>query len=498
MAGNPSLVRLGPLRGMSGGRRIALAGIATLAIAAIWWLGRWASEPTFVTLFSDLEFSQIAPIEEKLSKAGIRHKLGPTGSEILVPVTDGARARVALAKDGLVPQGRPGLELFDKPSWGMTDFTQRVTFQRAMEGELSRTIQEIRGVEKAQVHIVLPTPSPLRRLEKPASASVVLTMAAAGALPPEAVRGITYIVSNSVEGLSADNVVIMDSQGRLLSIPSSGGSGAGVASWQNEAQRSVEDGLAGKIEELLVTMLGVGNVRAQVTAEMSFDQVDRTIESYDPDGQVLSSEQRSESSAGTDGGVSPAVVISNAYQNSRRLERSVSGAGKINRLTAAVLVDQAAFAAALPGEDAAAATARLESMVRDAIGADAARGDRVSVLTVPFERAAPPAGTTDTPPAKPPLDLMMLMERVGRPVAGALAIVALLFLGLRLLRMVPASERGLREGAAAGTAKAASPATLPPSGNRELAALTSRLGADAQDRSELAAQVMRNWLAEKP
>jgi flagellar M-ring protein FliF len=258
-----------------------------------------------------------------------------------------------------------------------------------------------------------------------------------------------------------------------------------------------------KIEAMLAMVLGPGQVRAQVSADMSFDQIDRTVETYDPDGQVLQSEQRSESAAGAD--ASGDVVISNAYQNSRRLERSLSGAGKIQQLTAAVLVDEQTLASAFQGTDPAEGARRLETMVKDAIGASETRGDRVSVLAVPFEKTAPPAEVTEGKTAKPPFDLMMTMDRVVKPIAGIVAIVALLLVALRLMRPAaapaPARRAEIREmvaGTAAEPAAAHLPATLPPADLKEVEMLTSSLLSEPIERPELAAQVMRNWLSEKP
>ena len=177
---------------------------------------------------------------------------------MLVGQDDVARARVLLAKDGLPANGRPGLELFDKPSWGMTDFTQRITYRRALEGELSRTIGTLRGVERAQVHLALPEASPLRKLERPAEAAVVVSLKPGVVLGPEVVQGIAYIVSNSVEQLPADNVAVMDDSGRLLSVPADNGGFFGLTTRQLDLQRSVERQLVDKAEGMLATVVGAG------------------------------------------------------------------------------------------------------------------------------------------------------------------------------------------------------------------------------------------------
>src|SRR5262249_23650288 len=137
------------------GRRLLVIGAAAVAVTAIALVGRWGAAPTYVTLYRDLDFKEAGDMSEHLRKSDIPYKLGGGGTEVMVPVSDVAAARVALAKEGLPASGKPGLELFDKPSWGMTDFTQRVTFQRALEGELSRTIGTIRGVDRAEVHLVM-------------------------------------------------------------------------------------------------------------------------------------------------------------------------------------------------------------------------------------------------------------------------------------------------------------------------------------------------------
>src|SRR5262245_34486085 len=121
------------VRGMNGSRRFLILGAIAVAVVAVWAVGRWASTPNYVTLFHDLELADAGAVAENLAKSDIPHKLGAGGTEILVPASEVARARVALAKQGLPVDGRPGLELFDKASWGMTDFTQRVTYQRALE-----------------------------------------------------------------------------------------------------------------------------------------------------------------------------------------------------------------------------------------------------------------------------------------------------------------------------------------------------------------------------
>jgi flagellar M-ring protein FliF len=476
-----------------GNRRWAAIALTVICAAGIWGVSRWASAPTYVPLFRGLELKDVGSVTDGLTKSGIRYHLDGGGTDVLVPLADVARARVALAKEGLPASGRPGLELFDKPAWGMTDFTQRVTFQRALEGELARTIASLQGIDHVEVHLVLPAQSPLRRLEHAAGASVVLTLKPGISLTSETVQGITYIVSNSVEQLAPDNVAVIDDAGRVLSMPSADGSGTGLTTRQLEIQRSVEHQLSAKIEDMLATVVGIGRARAQVAAKLSFDQVDRTVDTFDPDGQVLQTEQRSETSPGAAGDASGAqTIVSNNYQNSRRIEKITGAVGNVSKLTVSVLIDKAALAAAGSKD---LTTERLRSMVANAIGVDSLRGDRLSVEAVAFEPLAKPDANAAKPKA-PPMDLVLVADRVTRPVVGIAAIVVLLVLALRILKMGK-SPAQLPAGATPNGNGAANGAELANGQSAELAMLRNRLNSGGGwERPELAAQVLRNWLTE--
>ncbi len=483
---------------MPGNRRFLLIGVLVVVLAALAAVGRWASTPTYVTLYRDLDLKESGQMAEQLGKTNVPYRLAAGGTEVQVPVAEVARARVALAKDGLPASGRPGLELFDKPSWGMTDFTQRVTYQRALEGELSRTLGQISGVERAEVHLVMPAPTAVRRNDRPAGASVVLSLKGGASLSPESVQGMAYIVSNSVEGLSPDNVAIMDATGRVLTAPASAGAAGGLTGRQLEVQRGIEQRTVGKIEDMVATVVGLGRVRAQVTAEMSFDQVDQTVETFNPDGQVLQTEQRSE---GTAEGGGQQTVVSNQYQNSRRMERSQNSAGRLVRMTVAVLVDEKALRAERTRQ-----LTDLEAMVRNAVGIDSTRGDRLSVLAVPFE---PVAVEQAQAAAKPKVDVVATAERFSRPAVGLVAIVALILVALQMVRALqptrsargPASPSGSAGGGSLPAGARASEdetTALPSPDEARVLKLKERLRQESQHRPETTAQVVRAWLAEKP
>jgi flagellar M-ring protein FliF len=490
---------VGNLSTPGGMRRLSLVLVLVGIVVAIGFIGRWAATPTFVTLYSGLDLKEVGQVADNLAKSNIPYKLGGSGTDIEVPAADIARARVALAKNGLPTNGRPGLELFDKPSWGMTDFTQRVTYQRALEGELGRTIAQIQGVENAEVHLLLPNTSSLRRQDRQAGASVVLSLKGGTPLSPETVQGITYIVSNSVEGLSAENIAVVDNSGRVLSLPSTGLGGTGQTGRQLEVAHGMEQQYVGKIEDLVGTVVGVGRVRAQVSALVSFDQVDATTETYNPDGQVLQTEQRSEGQ-GTDGSGNQ-TIVSNQYQNSRRMEKSTSLAGRLTRLTVAVLVDEKSMRSGEQGRQ----LSDIDAMVRNAVGIDSTRGDRLSVLAVPFEPVQLPAGVKD---ARPKVDPVVLVERISHPLVGIAAIVVMLLVAMQIKGALTPFRgvRGTGLAGAGGTVAALGGVPgvpgvleedgLPPIEDSHLTKMRQRLQHESTERPEITAQVLKAWLAE--
>jgi flagellar M-ring protein FliF len=476
-----------------GTRRFLGLGLLAGSLALLWVGSRWAAGPTFVTLYRDLELASVSSITESLTKSGIQYRLEAGGSEVMVPTSELARARVLLAKDGMPVSGRPGMELFDKPSWGMTDFTQRITYRRALEGELSRTIGTIKGVERAQVHLALPENSPLRKLDRPAEAAVVLSLRPGMMLAPDAVQGIAYIVSNSVEQLPPQNVAVMDDTGRMLSVPSDNGT-FGLSTRQLDLQRSVEKQLSEKVDGFLATVLGPGHTRVQVAAQLNFEQVEKTVESYDPDGQVLSTEQKSETTNDPTGdGSGNQTIISNQYSNSKKVERIIGSTGNINRLTVAVLVDQKALGKGAPGVGASdSALTRLDGAIRNAIGLDSTRGDRLTLTSMPFDTNV---AVVQKPVAEaaPKGDVLVVVERFSRPTIMLVGIAAAFVLGLRLLK-APARGTG-GSGGQFASAQAALPDEPPelPSVSQQLRA---RIQSETADQPGTAAQVMRAWITE--
>lgn len=492
------------VRRMNGTRRFLVLGGLVAALAAIWALTHYAQSPDLVTLYRGLGLREAASMADALQKGGLRYELTSGGSEIMVPVGDMARARVAIAREGIRADGeKPGNELYDAPTWGKTDREMAVLERRALEGELARSLEQLHGIERASVHLGLPESSPLRKLERPAKASVVLTTRGAGALSSEQIASITYLVANAVPALSPDQVALLDSDGRLLSAPNDGSAG-GLSSRQLEMQHGVEDYLARNAERMLATALGAGEAQVQVNARLNFEQVDKTVETYNPDGAVLQNEQRSETTGADSLSGGDATVVNNTYLNSRVVERVAGSVGGIQRLTVAVLVNEAAIGkAAGVGADVQSEIARYEQVVRDAIGMDSLRGDRITVSAVKFDSAlvvAAPAPQTGGGTER----VLVVVERFSRPVIGLVGILAALLLALRVLKpmALPRGAGGTLAGApeSAGFGAGVAELELPGVKVPALSATTTRLKNEVQSESgqrpEMAASVVKTWLAE--
>lgn len=491
--------RVEPLVERIGGRQraVALAGGigAVLLILGISW---WATTPGWTPVLSGIPLENVGRVTDRLDEAGIRYRLAGGGAELRVRTTDLARTRVLLAGEGLPSPGRPGLELFDQPSWGMTDFTQRVNYRRALEGELERTIGQMHGVESAKVHLSMHERASFRRADTEHKASVVLNLAGGGKPTTETVQGIAQLTASSVDGLKSDDVSVLDGSGRLLSAAVENGALDGATQRQLALQREVERYLEDKVEELLLPVLGGGNSRARISALVNFDKVDRTIQTYDPERQVASSERRAEIIPGDEGGAASVEATTN-YENSRTYE-TVSGAiGGIERLTVAVLVNDVEEGG-MPQEQ----LGRIETLVRSAVGLNDERGDLVSVVAAPFaERPeSPPGGET-------PTDIWTIIQQLQQPVTVLIALVFAFILGLRLvrsLRTVSGSESALKsrderdalpsgEDAVRDEAEAQPPEPLAAQWPEPVDNPIRRQAAASVERQpEVAARIARSWM----
>jgi flagellar M-ring protein FliF len=375
----------------------------------------------------------VGEVSTRLDEAKIPYRLERGGSDLRVSENDLARARVLLAQAGLPRQGRPGFELFDQQSWGMTDFTQRINYRRALEGELERTIGEMRGIESAQVHLAMQETSVFRRSDRSAEASVFLKLRAGVRPGAELVEAIAFLVSGSVDGLTSEKVTVLDDGGRVLSAAIETGLASGLTKRQLALQREVEGYLESKAEDLVGEVVGSGNVRVRISAVLNFDQVDRTTQLVDPDQQVALREERSQITP-TEGSPGAASTIENtSYEVTRTVERFTGGQGSLRRMTVAVLVNDRMVGSGETMQSeprGAEELGRVESLVRNAVGLDATRGDEISVVGVPLEKHVSRVVPADRP------GFLVIAHTFHRPILGLIAVVLVFIVALQLIRTV--------------------------------------------------------------
>jgi flagellar M-ring protein FliF len=240
----------------------------------------WTGDTHYVPLFASLPAEDAGAIVGQLKTAKTPYRIGPAG-EILVPPDKAGELRLRMAVQGLPLGGGVGFEVFDKTAFGLSDFNQRVNYQRALQGELARSIGQLRGVQRARVHLVMPQPSLFADRERQPSASIFLKLVPGGRLSGEETRGIVHLVASSVEGLAPERVTMVDTAGRVLAAGSEGGT-SHLSPRRLEIKSAVEEGIERRVQSLLDSALGPGQAVTRASAQLNFDQVERTEERFDP------------------------------------------------------------------------------------------------------------------------------------------------------------------------------------------------------------------------
>lgn len=446
----------------------------------------------YVTLVRDLPLADIRRVQAVLETEGVPHRLADDGTRLEVSVGDYPRARVALADPTLQPGGGVGFELFQRNNWGMTEFTAKVQYRQALEGELSRSIGRLDDIASADVRLTVPDRNTLRTLRLPAQGAVVLKTRSGRRPSDETVAGIAQLVGRAVEGLEPNRVVVLDAGGRVLSLGDTLQRANALTGRQMDLQRAAETELANKILSLLVPVVGEGHVRAEVTALIDFDAVDRLDERVDPNSTVLLNERRAETPAefAVDSlGERPGLIVDNTFGTSRTTERLVRAVGGLRRLTVAVLLDDTD----LPDETARAELlGKAEGIVRAAVGFDESRGDEVTVAAVGFtslRRDEAALGSEAEAEAA-----VLAQSRILWYVAGGLALLVGVWLAFRRGAKSDDKEEQLVL-AEALAATPPSPAE-PPAPPLPVDVLRTSALAIVTERPETAVQVLRGWITE--
>ncbi|MBS1199059.1 MAG: Flagellar FliF M-ring protein [Proteobacteria bacterium] len=290
---------------------VSVAAVIALAVTAYLWL----TQGEYKVLFSNLSDKDGGAIVATLEQQNIPHQFSPGSGAILVPSSRVHEIRLKLAQQGLPRGGSIGFEIMDNPKFGLSQFAEQVNYQRALEGELARTISSIGAVQSARVHLAIPKPSVFVRDDQKPTASVLLNLYGGRTLDPAQISGITHLVASSVPQLSSGSVTIIDQSGALLSQLKSRFTEAGLDPAQIRYVREIEDSIGKRIEEILKPMLGPENYKVQVAADIDFAQTEQTAETYKPNNTPESTSIRSKQSTETASVNGPAGGIPGALTN---------------------------------------------------------------------------------------------------------------------------------------------------------------------------------------
>lgn len=523
-----------------------LIGIAA-AVAAGVGIVLWSKEPTYSLLYGNLGQQDAAQIAQALDTNGIPYKLEGSGT-IAVPADRVHDARLKLAGQGL-PEGDGGFAVMSKdPGFGVSQFMEGARYQHALETELARTITNLQAVEGARVHLALPRQSAFVRDRRKPSASVFLQMKPGRRLESEQVTAIVNLVASSIPELESQQVTIVDQQGRLLSSPDGSNSAMAEREKQMEIARELEERYTQRVEQLLSPLIGAGRVRAQVVADVEMSSTEEAREQYRPDSQIIRSEQTAEEtsrngangSQGVPGALtnqppSPGVALppgssaapaqaaaadpnnpnaaagvppdntskqaTRNYEIDRTVAYTKLPAGRLKRLTVAVLVDNLRTTA----EDGTITETpltpeQLENMtrlVKDAVGFSETRGDSVNVVNASFRGETKPE---ELVPEKIPLWEQPLIRDIAKLLVGLIALLVLVFSVLRpLLRGLLGPPRPVQQVQALPMQAAALPAAAADNSGTPALDYEGQIAAArqlvTQDPGRVA-QVVKTWVGD--
>ena len=416
---------LNNLRNLSQQQKLAAAAAIAIVIALVAGVMMWNRPPDYAVLFSNLDERDGGQIIAALQQQNVPYRMSPTGNAIMVPPAQVHETRLRLAAAGLPKGGLAGFELMDGQKLGISQFNEQINYQRALEGELSRTVQAIAAVASARVHLAMPKQTAFLRDEQRPTASVMVNLRAGRILAENQVAGIVHLVSSSVPRMNAEGVKIIDQNGKLLTEQADPLMRAGLNANQLEYVRLLESGFIERIDSILTPLVGKGNFGAQVAADVDFNQVENTAETYKPNpslDQAIRSQQTTEAinplpgaqgvpgaltnqppapatapitapAIGAGQGAQGAVSSSNRsavlnYELDRNIQHVKQAVGQVKRLSVAVVVNNRS----IPGPDGKPIDValtddeinRITNLVREAVGYNADRGDTINVASGAF------------------------------------------------------------------------------------------------------------------
>jgi flagellar M-ring protein FliF len=531
-------------------QKISLVVLAAAVVVGVVSLIYLMNQEEYQTLYSDLGSEEANTVIERLKTQKVLYQIADSGKSIKVPAERINELRIQLASEGLPQGGKIGFEIFDQNNLGMTEFIERVSYRRALEGELARTILSLKEIGQVRVHLVLPKESLFQDKSEPTKASVVLKLKSGKQLSESVVSGIVHLVSSAVEGLTPTNVTVVDANGRLLS-GATGTPEEALTVHQVELKTRAEKELTAKVVNILEPVVGQGKVKADTSVAMDFSQIEQTEEKFDPQPVIRSqqkNDERSEPSAtsvaaGVPGTKSndanPAPVFipttrtasssqkqseTTNYEVSKVVRHTLEPVGAIRRISVAVIVDDAVRTEkGQDGNPVRTAVPRssddlkkIKDLVSAAVGIDPNRGDLLTIENIAFDV---PQDMEEVPPTVTPewrnlirpalrygaIILLFLMAYllVIRPitnkllapadlpnrVAGELADrTAAPGLSLATPKTVKELEAALNDGT--------NTAMVPSSEVRKADILRQRIAELVQKEPEKGAQLLRSWMIE--
>ncbi len=424
-----------------GQKAVTIVAVAALIIGGILFAS-WKSSPTYAPLYSNLSTTDAAAVVDNLNENGIPYQLAAGGTQILVPQDKVYDTRLTLSSDGLPGSTSGGYALLDQEGITTSEFKQQVDYQRAIEGELAKTIESLDGVRGATVHLAIPKQDVFNDGTKKTTAAVMLSLAPGATLTSSQVQSVVYLVSSSVPELAADEVTVADSQGHVLAAPGDGLTGIGGSDTRAQMTQDYNARLTSALQTMLDKAVGPGHSVVTVNADLDFDHTSTTTQSYtyEPDTPPVWSEESTENYQGTqgDGGVfgtgeadvdTAAGDSDGSYEKSNKTVTNALGTvtqtvqntpGAVKKLSVAVLLDKT---------DQAIDQAGITALVSSAVGLNTDRGDTLAIQSMAFDDSAgDAAAAADAAAAKAAADKASQQRLQNWIKQGALAGVILLVL----------------------------------------------------------------------
>jgi len=484
-------------------QRVLLLSIMIAFVLVSVVLTHWARRPDFTVLYSGLEAEEASKIVEKIAEKGIAYKLSNGGTTIYAPKAQLAQLRLDMAKEGLPQGGQKGYGIFDNEKIGISPFVQNVNLNRALQDELARSIQMIDGVSHARVHIVTPERNVFNAGAMQPSASVVLRLRAGYKLSNVNVAAITHLVAGSVEGLKAQNITIVDSQGRLLSTESGSTVGAGVGTVVDYRER-VEQSLSGKVEEMLATVLGYGRASVKVSVDLDMNSTNLVTKTYDATGVVVKEEIKEKTKTTP---VAASAEGAPAAQGGKEVDNTITTNKLFGEKTQTVSelpgtiksISVAAFVDLYPSDpnnkELIIPEASVVEIIKNAVGIK--DDSAIKVVNAKFFKPALPAAEEEKK-----LDIIAI---AGQASLGIMAVCALIVLkmfsgaGKKAGAAVAAAGGQMAEGMAAMQLPAGAAAGMLPAGAEisDPTMLRRQIANSLKSNPEQAKQLFSSWLEEK-